>query len=162
MANGHFQGDASSAAGAYFQRGWLPIPVSFRSKIPPMDEWETLRPTTDRLPELFPPGQEQNVGLLLGAPSGGLVDADLDVREAVVAARFLLPATPLRHGRPGNPQSHYWYQVNNPPSKAQIAFRDTDGTMLLEIRSTGGQTVVPPSIHEDGGQLYFDSAFRMP
>jgi hypothetical protein len=27
---------------------------------------------------------------------------------------------------------------------------DLDGTMLLELRSTGGQTVVPPSVHEGG------------
>jgi hypothetical protein len=146
-----------AAAAAYLQLGWLPIPVGFRTKIPPLDDWETLRPTTDRLTQLFPPGQEQNVGLLLGTPSGGLVDVDLDVEEAVVASRFLLPKTPLRHGRPGNPHSHFWYRLADPPAKAQTAFKDADGTMLLEVRSTGRQTVVPPSVHEDGGQLTWES-----
>ena len=55
-----------------------------------MDGWEALRPTPDELPGLFPEGQRLNVGLLLGEPSGGLVDVDLDSAEAVRCPHSLL------------------------------------------------------------------------
>jgi hypothetical protein len=42
-----------------------------------------MRPTREDLPDLFPEDQRLNVGLLLGEPSGGLVDVDLDSIEAV-------------------------------------------------------------------------------
>src|SRR5262249_52179094 len=36
-------------------------------------------------------------------------------------------------------------------------FRDLDGTSLLELRSTGGQTLTPPSIHPSGEVLAWEA-----
>src|SRR5439155_610100 len=83
---------------------------------------------------------------LLGEPSGGLVDVDLDCEEAEALAGDFLPHTGMIHGRPGRERSHWWYRVEEPPDKASERFTDVDGAMLLELRSTGGQTVVPPSL----------------
>jgi DNA polymerase I-like protein with 3'-5' exonuclease and polymerase domains len=98
-----------------------------------------------------------NVGLLLGQPSGGLVDVDLDVPEALAVARLLLPATGWVSGRKGSPRSHWWYIVGDPPEKAEDKFLDLDRTCLLELRSTGAQTVAPPGVHESGEPILWHS-----
>jgi DNA polymerase I-like protein with 3'-5' exonuclease and polymerase domains len=120
----------------------MPVPVPFRSKRPILPDWQDLRPTLADLDRLFPAGTPLNVGVLLGAPSGGLVDADLDIEEAVRAAKFYLSPTGWISGRESRPRSHWWYVVSDPPDKAQTAFKDIDDTMILELRSTGGQTII--------------------
>ena len=51
-----------------------------------------------------------NIGVLWGAPSGGLVDCDLDWREAEAIAPALLPSTAV-YGRASSRRSHWFYQV---------------------------------------------------
>jgi len=164
--SGHAFAHTWEAAPYYLAKGFLPIPIPFRKKGAVLEHWEDLRPTTEELPRLFPEGEHLNVGLLLGAPSGGLVDVDLDSVEAVRAAAHLPPRGWI-HGRPGKPKSHYWFIVADPPAKASAKFKDpdkgyytgdgpagdADKLLLLELRSTGGQTVVPPSIHPSGEPL---------
>jgi hypothetical protein len=142
--------DVRAAAHYYRQRDFLPIPCGFKTKKPVLDAWEELRPSVEDLDDLFPAGVRRNVGLLLGKPSAGLVDADLDRMEAVIAAEQLMPKTGWVSGRSGKPKSHYWYVVDDPPDKAAAKFTDPDGRCILELRSTKGQTIVPPSTHESG------------
>ena len=163
------------AARHYLARGILPVPIPPRKKKAVLERWEEMRPTAEDLPGLFPEGQHLNVGLLLGEPSAGLVDVDLDSAEAVRAAPYLLPSTGMIHGRPGKPRSHYWYVVADPPAKASAPFKDPDKgyyaggdhghaddkVLLLELRSTGGQTLVPPSVHPSGEALTWH-AFNEP
>jgi hypothetical protein len=162
-----FPAEARTAAELYVVNfGAVPIPLPFRTKKPTLKGWEALRPDVEDLDGLFPQGRRVNVGLLLGAPSGGLLDIDLDSREAIAAAPLLLPRTGWVSGRKSNPKSHYWYQVNNPPATASAKFKDLrrkvqpgqqddaedddKRSVLVEVRSTGGQTVVPPSVHDSG------------
>lgn len=90
-----------------------------------------------------------NIGVLLGESSSGLVDVDLDCIEARLAAEVLLPPTDMIWGRQSAPNSHRGYRVQNAPRNASQAFDDPvhekRGARLLELRSTGGQTVIPPS-----------------
>jgi DNA polymerase I-like protein with 3'-5' exonuclease and polymerase domains len=155
--NGTLPADARGAAAYYLRLGRLPVPVQDRGKKPwdhasgqPRDEWQSLRPSAADLDRLFPQGRASNIGLLLGAPSRGLLDVDLDCLQTVAAASALLPATGWVSGRQTMPRSHWWYQVVNPPDKASDSYRDIDGKKLVELRSSGGQTVVPPSVHESG------------
>src|SRR5437763_1463257 len=78
-------------------------------------------------------------------PGGG---GGLNGSEAHAAGRV--------HGRPGNPASHRWYVVDDPPAKASTGFEDLDGKKLIELRSTGAQTLVPPSLHPDLDQLRWE------
>jgi Bifunctional DNA primase/polymerase, N-terminal/Protein of unknown function (DUF3987) len=156
-ANGAPPLDVRQAAGYYLDRGWLPIPVPFKGKDPHFADWQLLRPTREDLDRLFPEGEPRNLGLLLGEPSRGLVDTDLDTPEAIAAAKYLLPPTDLRHGREGKRESHFWFQVDDPPNKSTAKFTDPDGTCLIELRSTTGQTVVPPSVHESGEPIAWES-----
>jgi P4 family phage/plasmid primase-like protien len=108
------------------------------------------------VPKYF--NNEQNIGILLGEPSGGLIDVDLDTPEAVAAGRYLLPDT-LRSGRERSPNSHYWYRCDPIPSTAKFQIpRSGEGPeMFVELRSTGKQTVVAPSVHPDGDQYTWGS-----
>jgi len=141
--------DTPAAATYYAERGWVTVPVPTRKKKPIDNDWQK-RTLEDVRPGDF---TDRNIGIILGAPSGNITDVDLDCVEAVTVARYLLPATNMVHGRPGNPGSHGWYVVDCEPKTTQYRDRkdgDKAGTMLVELRGTGGQTIAPPSIHESG------------
>jgi hypothetical protein len=141
------------AARAFVQRGFSPIPVPFRTKSPRLPEWQKLRLIEEQLLEYFTQ-EPQNIGLLCGEPSHGLANVDCDCEEVIAAARFFLPETQMRSGRKSKPDSHYWYIAAELGKTAQ--FRDippegeTGGAMLIELRSNGAQTLVPPSVHPSG------------
>ena len=134
--------DVRSQVAVYRQRRWYCVPLRPRSKSPSRRDWTNLR----LAPDVFP--DSCNVGIILGEPSGWLVDVDLDCPEAIELADQYLPPTPAITGRPSSPKSHRWYIAANATTEKH---QDTsDGSMIVELRSTGGQTVVGPSIHPDG------------
>ena len=138
------------AAHAYAANGWSPIPIAPLSKRPLHHNWSTKLVEPALIDTLFTEGL--NVGLALGTQSKGLVDVDIDDAIALTLSHRL-PATDRVHGRSKNPSSHYWYQIEGdvPPTRQ---FKDpVDGAMLIELRSTGGQTVVPPSRYGDTGNI---------
>ena len=133
--------DVRSWVAIYRERGWFAVPLRPRSKSPARRDWTSLRLS----PEVFPQGC--NIGLILGEPSGWLVDVDLDCKEAIELADQYLPPTPAITGRPSSPKSHRWYVAAGATTEKHT---DHEGSMVVELRSTGTQTVVGPSIHPDG------------
>jgi len=132
------------AAAGYVARGYAPIPVPAGSKNPNRPGWQDERLTTEDVARSWTNGQ--NVGVLTGEPSGWRVDVDLDSDEAVwIAGRFLPPT--LTSGREGRPHSHWWYVCQGAESRD---WKDPTGDKLVELRSTGRQTLVWPSTHPDG------------
>jgi hypothetical protein len=139
---------ALRAAERYVRRGFAVVPIPHGKKGPILEGWEGLRLTPDELSQHFN-GKPRNVGLLLGDPSGGLVDVDLDAKEAAkVAGRFLPPT--LTSGRESRPHSHWWYVS---PRTKTARFKDVNGGVLVEVRSTGCQTIVAPSVHPSGERV---------
>src|SRR5262249_24498459 len=132
----------------YSRRGFCPIPIPQGEKGPRRKGWKELRYSEAELPQVFG-GSALNIGLLLGEPSAWLVDVDLDSLQAVQLAREVLPATTWPNGRQSNPESYWWYFS---PEAQTRKFEDPAGKMLVELRSTGCQTVVPPSVHLEGEQ----------
>ena len=65
-----------AAARAYCQRGWSVIPIPHRQKAPTIKGWQNLQLTEADLERHFN-GRAQNIGVILGSRSGGLVDVDL-------------------------------------------------------------------------------------
>jgi putative DNA primase/helicase len=59
---------------------------------------------------------------------------------------------------PGKPSSHYWFISPNSKSAVWKDVKDTGGktATLVEIRSTGGYTVLPPSGHPSGDVLAWE------
>jgi hypothetical protein len=147
------------AAATYLDCGWQPVPVRFRTKQPMVPNWPSFRPDRDALGQHFG-GELVNVGVLLGEPSGGLVDVDLDCPEALDLAPRLLPPTTSVFGRPGRPASHRLYFADDAVTARynEPATADTRSTTLVELRSTGCQTVFPPSVHPSGEPITWDGA----
>ncbi|MDW8052593.1 MAG: AAA family ATPase [Armatimonadota bacterium] len=162
MANPIIPDDACAAARVYLARGWRIVPIPPRAKGPRLSGWQNLRITEEELPLYLQP--DSNLGLLLGAPSGGIVDVDLDAPAARAVAGELLPPTGMVHGRASAPRSHYWYHCPT-LNESRIQYHDpeltTDGgkpVLLVEIRSSGHQTCVPPSVHPSGERLQWQGS----
>ncbi|MCX7424665.1 MAG: bifunctional DNA primase/polymerase [Planctomycetia bacterium] len=140
-------GTTRLAAERYTLRGWSVIPVPYRSKNPGFSGWERLRLTTSNLCDHFN-GQPQNIGVLLGEPSSWLIDIDLDHPRAVELAPQFLPPTEAIFGRPGKQRSHWLYRTTAPVATKK--HKSKSAGMIVELRSTGMQTIFPPSTHESG------------
>jgi hypothetical protein len=132
----------AEAALEYRARGMWVTPTD--GKAPILDDWPNLRLDEDGIRRSF--GPDHNVGVILGA--SGLADLDFDDRAAVEAYRALAPAelvdtAEFEHaGRP--------HLIVRSEGVQTRKFKRADGSMLLELRGEGAQTVFPPSIHPDG------------
>ncbi len=136
--------DARVTARNYIRKGLCPVPMLAGSKNPGATGWQDLRLTEADVDNEV--AEDSNIGIILGAPSRHIVDIDLDCPEAIMAARDLLPET-RRFGRATAMDSHYLYFCKDAKtSKFQYK------TMLVELRSTGTQTVFPGSIHGKTGE----------
>lgn len=147
------------AAKAYRDRQWMPVPIPYRSKRPDRKHWEQMRLTADELPSHFT-GKEQNIGILLGEPSGWLIDVDLDHPRAVEIAGQYLPPTPAIFGRESKRRSHWIYRSACPAVTRKL--RSRSAGMIVEFRSTGCQTVFPPSTHESGELIEWEDPTAEP
>src|SRR5678816_4415922 len=136
----------------YLARGWFVVPVEPREKKPYLKGWPRLRLTSETAPHLF--GEDENVGLILGEPSGWLIDIDIDHPRAAELAPQFLPPTPAVYGRPGKPRSHWLYRVTGPVATRKISSKSAG--MVIELKSTGQQSVAPPSIHESGEPIAWE------
>jgi putative DNA primase/helicase len=150
------------------RHGFAVIPLPRGSKKPTLPEWEKLRLTEDQLPGAF--AGDCNGAILNGEPSGNRVDIDLDSSEAIALADVFLPPTPCTFGHAAKPRSHRIYAV--PPGETapktdkwsdpvkhkndRDADAEIESHMLVELRSTGSQTVWPGSLHKSGEVVAFD------
>jgi hypothetical protein len=108
------------AAMEYTKRGWAVLPFKSGMKGPGGAEakgWRSWRFTPDELPEAFTSGT--NIGVMMGLPSGGLIDIDLDTTQAGFLAPRFLPPTPAVFGRASKEESHWLYLVTASPTSGQ-------------------------------------------
>jgi hypothetical protein len=143
--------DSVKVAKSWLDLGIQPVPIKRRTKKPKDGKgWNTLRVTHDTISQFFRTGD--NVGGLWGKPSGWIIDVDLDWDEASLAAPRLLPET-FVYGRRNRPGSHYLFKVDGVAGYKRYDSGKGDNakrTVIAEVRSTGAQSVLPPSIHPDG------------
>jgi hypothetical protein len=138
----------------YIQRGWNPLPIPFRTKVPIDDRWQQRVIDAATVAQHF--NGQPNVGVILGPTSRGLTDVDLDCSEAIAVAPYLLLRTSAIFGRPDKRNSHFLYYTelsSASEARASIKFTAPDKKVLCELRIGGGkgaQTVFPPSVHESG------------
>ena len=134
----------------YCKKNIFPIPIPARSKAPKLLDWQNLRILINEIDQYFK--EDMNVGALLGIEPNSLTDIDLDSEEAIQISDYYLPDT-LIFGRDSTPKSHRFYLCRSIKTQK---FNDIGkGGCLLEIRSKGTQTVVPPSIHPSGEKVRF-------
>jgi hypothetical protein len=155
------------------RRGYQPIPIRGGDKIPAIPSWtrtqwenspDGLRTARSQFEKWADDGAT-NVGLLLGEASGGLIDIDIDHPKAFGLRRHFLPTTPMRSGRAGRYDSHYWYvaEPGTLPTYREFLMPKTEegqkGGVIVEFRSDAKhQTVIPPSIHPSGEPYQWTNA----
>jgi hypothetical protein len=131
--------------------------VPFRTKGPLLADWQTLKINRETAPTYFN-GAPQNIGIILGAASGGLCDLDLDCSEAMAAAPYILPGTAL-FGRASKRSPHWIYRSNlcERQDRAALKFMGSDKHGLLEVRigarGSAAQTIFPPSVHRTKAKI---------
>ena len=149
-----------SIAVDYQRRGWQPLPIPTGAKAPVINGWQNFKTTDAELSKYFN-GARQNIGVLLGKSSGNLVDVDLDSPETIALAKFFLPKTGAIFGRASKPNSHFLYVCDIPKIKTfddplLVKSKDkseAEKARLVELRSNGGQTVFPGSVHPSGEKI---------
>jgi hypothetical protein len=152
----------------YRRRGWQPVPIDRGQKTPRDKAWQSLPITEANVKDYF--GNDDNVGVQLGARSGGLTDVDIDCAEALDLADEILPATEAIFGRRSKPKSHCLYVTDlcTTDQKAMIRFAEPktlsngqESATLVELRIGGGdkaaQTVAPGSVHPSGEKVRWDT-----
>jgi hypothetical protein len=137
------------AARHYVAAGWALVEIAPRSKRPVRVGWPALRPRPEEL-------GASNVGVILGAASGGLVDVDLDCDEAVALAAACLPPS-LTRTRGGRARGRMYRAAG----ARKAVWRAPDGSTLVELRADpehgeAVQTVIPPSVHPSGETIEWD------
>lgn len=152
---------------AAIRRGFQPIPLETGGKRSLISGWPRLRwENTDegleKAREKFDAWsagdahtpEHGGLGVLLGDPSNGLVDIDLDHPLTTRLKDHFLPPTKARSGRASRPNSHYWYIAEPGTLQGSRAYKLEDRkTVTVEHRSTGGQTALPGNQHPTG-ELY--------
>jgi hypothetical protein len=148
--------DSAGVARNWIKRGVAPVPIAPRGKKPVGGKgWNTLRVKEEDVDQFFYRGY--NVGGLWGLPSDWVVDIDLDTAESAKAASKIFPETFI-YGRNSAPGSHYLFRSEGAETRK---FQIPEIGMLVELRSTGSQSVLPPSIHPSGEhyKIYHDVDF---
>lgn len=138
----------------YLHRGWAVVAVEHMGKKPIEGRnWQKKRHNLETVEGSFPEGQPRNIGVLTGPASNGLIDIDLDCKEAIDVAPLFLKET-ATFGRLSKPISHYlYYSEDVTPAKYRDPAKVGMGSVLLEVRSTGQQTVFPGSTHSSGERV---------
>jgi hypothetical protein len=136
-------------------RGWRILPVPPGVKGCRIKGWPGLVLSLDKLPEYF--RGEENLAVVFGARSGGLVDADLDCGEALDLADLYLPPTGAQFGRISKLRSHRLYVA--PAAKYSSFVDPLTGEQLLELRADGEgggahYTIIPPSIADGEDRVW--------
>lgn len=138
-----------------------PVVVRPRSKKALREGWPEIRYQLDQLAAEFTNGE--NLGVLLGVKPRPKADVDFDCDEALAVRPFIAgPPTERVFGRRSKPASHMLFEVED--EFDSTAFKDPVLTerdphaksMLVELRGRGGQTVIPPSMHESGEPIRWE------
>jgi putative DNA primase/helicase len=119
-----------------------------KSKIPVASDWPNHGKHLDEAISA-----NGNLGLILGSTSG-ILDVDLDCREAKLLADLILPVPHAVFDRGSDDSGHHLYRASSfGPRKAFNA--EGSKSTLVELRGDRAQTMVPPSSHPNGSKLVF-------
>ena len=154
-SNGEALAAKLAAVQAYDLRGWRMTPCRAKGKEPYRDQWQAERLGAEEMTEVLSNRHNENIGVLTGKASEGLVCIDLDNPIAVELADQFLPPTPLLVGRGENPRTHWFYHVPGgiKATKFKLPVDPTDKKKKLtvvEVLGDGNQVIVGPSVHPSG------------
>ncbi len=136
----------------YYESGYNVIPLRPNTKIPALTNWSNWcenRQESFQVENWAYSEANSNIGIPLGIASNLIAldfDNDIDnLHESIVS---LIQGSPVK--KKGNKGFTAFYRYNGEMPKKWYK----DGKAVVELLSTGNQTVVPPSIHPDTKQPY--------
>lgn len=147
--------DIRAAARAYIEAGYRLVRIKPFQKVPYSQAWQNAEPK----PEHF--ASNDNIGVLLGAKSNGLVDLDFDIPQARALSGLTcffghLPSfrrSSLPVDMPGHrllickdaPDERQAFAFSTTAEQTAIAALKLPKSVILELRAGRGYTVFPPS-----------------
>lgn len=151
--------ELGQAACEYCEMGFAIIPIHPHGKTPAIKAWQD-NATTDWNVACYywTKRPQDNIGIVTGAPSGGLFVIDVDCDESKGGDDNLwdyekdhgkLPETMCADSGSGRGGKHYYYKASR-PIKTQAT------SLCIDVRGDGGYIIAPPSIHPSGGEYYWD------
>jgi hypothetical protein len=136
----------------YSENGYRAIPIRPLTKIPAISQWQewcSAKPLDYLFDSWCNNYAAGNIGIALGSSSNIIaIDFDNDVDGLREKIESLLCGSPVK--KKGNKGYTSFYQYNGEVPKKW----GKDGQMIVELLSTGNQTIVPPSIHPDTKEPY--------
>ena len=117
-----------------------------QSKIPMVSDWPNQGKHLDEFAST-----NGNIGLILGSTSG-ILDIDLDCREAKILADIILPVPHAVFDRGSDDSGHHLYRASSFGPRKTFNAEGSKST-LVELRGDRAQTMIPPSIHPNGSKL---------
>ena len=133
------------------QNGYSVLPLMASSKRPSIEGWSKYCAdlADDATFDRWLKWEGSNIGVCCGVASGIIgYDLDNDTDDLHAKIKRLLPPTPvIKRGAKGET---LFFQYNGQTSHSF----SKNGVRVLDILSTGRQTVLPPSLHPDTGQPY--------
>lgn len=149
--------DQRAYISSYAASGWQCFPL--RGKEPkPGTGWT--KPYTGAWTE------DDNIGVVLGKRSSGLVDLDLDWADARDAAAVILGTSQNKcFGRSSSPRSHMLFicpgikrvTFDLPKSFLSLDVPDEHSLMVCELRGEGCYTMFPGSVHPSGETVEWEN-----
>ncbi len=142
----------ASSAMRYFDAGFNVIPLRAHTKIPTIMNWQNWCETkllSFQVENWVYTNGACNIGLPLG-PASGVIALDFDVNVESLHDRILNILGPCVVRKAGNRGFTAFFKYNGETPKKWRK----DNQPVLELLSTGNQTVLPPSIHPDSLKPY--------
>ncbi len=150
------------AALDYLKRRWSAIPLSppdarvtrpgKQPLISPWKQFQKRLPTEAEIRQWWRDCPRANVGVVMGTVSG-IIGVDIDRQEGYEIIEKACDGVPetLAFSTPGGPDR--WRLIFKLPAGLDLATRSIapNGTEAVQLLSDGRQTVMPPSIHPNGG-----------
>jgi hypothetical protein len=140
---------------------WVPLRLEGKSPDVMGKGWQK-RTVGDPLPKFK---QGDNIGILLGKPSGDIVRLDPDFSAIPAVTEILFPEPTLLSGRKSSPRSGRLYICNGLKSRdfqlPSKGLKDDPrlplhngkpGLTVVQLLSTGKQHMAPPSLHPESGE----------
>lgn len=160
--------DFQTVATLYMEKGIAVLPLEAGDKKPLNGyKWGDKQLTKEELKNIPP---TSNIGMILGERSGGIVDFDFDRQEA----QYLIPHIALKlkfFGRTSSRYAHGMAMCKDAGQTIQYGLSKKEGAllgisegklMILELRSSGSYTMIPPSIHPSGEPLCWHANDELP
>lgn len=136
-----------SVAGNLISKGLIILPLRVNEKAPLVSNWTSF--TLEQSKEYLNKQQLFNAGLLLGEATG-IVALDFDNNVDGLHQKILKVCGQSDVVKKGAKGGTIFFRYNGEKSKKW----KRNGEMVLELLSTGTQTVIPPSIHPGTQQPY--------